>query len=111
MARAAELTRGDIWMVDFDPEIGPRPAVLVGRTGAMRRRQRAIVALITCEGIGVPTEIPVGPEHGLDRDSVVDCEDLFTLAPDAFVSRIGDLDSNTLASLNEALRLALDIRC
>src|SRR5207249_10633445 len=72
VARPSELRRGDVWIVDLGPEIGEHPALLVARTGSMRRRWRAIVALITSEGIGLPTEVPVGPEHGLERDSVVD---------------------------------------
>src|SRR5438105_10249581 len=65
VARPSELRRGDVWMVDFGPEIGEHPALLVARTGSMRRRWRAIVALITSEAIGLPTEVPVGPQHGL----------------------------------------------
>ena len=91
MARAADLTRGDIWEIDFGPDIGPHPAELIGRTGAMRRRQRAVVALITSEGVGLPTEVPVGPEHGLTHDSVVDAEDLYTLAPAAIERFLGRL--------------------
>jgi mRNA-degrading endonuclease toxin of MazEF toxin-antitoxin module len=110
MARAADLTRGDIWDVDFGPEIGQHPAVLIGRTGAMRRRQRAIVALITSEATGLPTEVPVGPEHGLKGDSVVDAEDLYTFAPAEITHFVGRLDSRALTALDVALRLALDLR-
>jgi mRNA interferase MazF len=108
MARTSEVTRGDVWYVHF--EIGPHPGVLIGRTGAMRRRQRAIVALTTSEGIGLPTEVGVGPQHGLDHDSVVDCEDLFTVPLSALERRIGQLDDVTLAEVDVALRLALDLR-
>ena len=60
MARPSELRRGDIWSIDFGPTIGPHYGLLVGRTGAMQRRWRAIVALITSEGVGLPTEVGVG---------------------------------------------------
>jgi mRNA interferase MazF len=108
MARASEVTRGDLWYVHFD--VGPHPGVLIGRTGAMRRRQRAIVALTTSEGIGLPTEVAVGPRHGLDHDSVLDCEDLFTVPVSALQRRIGQLDVATLAEVDAALRLGLDLR-
>ncbi|HEY1297239.1 MAG TPA: type II toxin-antitoxin system PemK/MazF family toxin [Chloroflexota bacterium] len=108
MARASEVTRGDLWYVHFD--VGPHPGLLIGRTGAMRRRQRAIVALTTSEGLGLPTEVAVGPQHGLDHDSVVDCEDLFTVPLSALDRRIGELDPDTLAGVDAALRLALDLR-
>ena len=110
MARPSELRRGDIWTVDFGPDIGQHPALLVSRTGSMRRRWRAIVALITSEGIGLPTEVRVGPRHGLARDSVVDCEDLYTVASDDVLQQVGDLDQQTQSAVDDALRIALDLR-
>ena len=107
MARPSELRRGDIWTVDFGPEIGEHPALLVARTGSMRRRWRAIVALITSGVIGLPTEVRVGPEHGLQHDLVVDCEDLYTVSSDLLSRRIGDLDAPAQAAVDRALRIAL----
>jgi len=105
VARPTELRRGDIWMVDFGPGIGSHPALLVSRTGSMRRRWRAIVALITSEGIGLPTEVAVGPTHGLQRDSVVDCEDLYTLSSDLLTRRIGDIDADIQQAVDRALHI------
>jgi mRNA-degrading endonuclease toxin of MazEF toxin-antitoxin module len=109
VARPSELRRGDIWTVEFGPEIGQHPALLVARTGAMRRRWRAIVALITSEGIGLPTEVEVGTQHGLQQDSVVDCEDLYTIGSDILVRRLGELDSQTQEAVDRALRIALGL--
>jgi len=109
MAQAADLTRGDIWNLDFGPDIGRHPAVLVGRTGAMRRRRRVIVALITSDGIGLPTEVAVSPAQGLTRDSVIDCEDLYTFGVDSLRGQLGRLDPQTLQQLDDALRLALHL--
>lgn len=73
----------------------------------MRRRWRAIVALITSESIGLPTEVAVGPRHGLTRDSVVDCEDLYTVSSDLLARRLGELDESTQEAVDRALRIAL----
>jgi len=75
----------------------------------MRRRRRAIVALITSEGIGLPTEVAIGPTHGLQRDSVVDCEDLYTLGSDLLTRRIGDLDPETQHAVDRALHIGLGL--
>ena len=109
MARPSELTRGDIWMADFGPDIGAHTALLVSRTGSMRRRWRAVLALITSEGIGLPTEVAVGPEHGFGRDSVVDCEDLYTVGIDLLERRVGAVDSQTQAAVDAALAIALGL--
>jgi mRNA-degrading endonuclease toxin of MazEF toxin-antitoxin module len=63
--------------------------------------------LITSEGIGLPTEVPVGPDHGLERDSVVDCEDLYTVSSELLIRRIGGADLQTQESVDRALRIAL----
>jgi mRNA-degrading endonuclease toxin of MazEF toxin-antitoxin module len=76
----------------------------------MRRRWRAIVALITSEGIGLPTEVPVGPQHGLANDSVIDCEDLYTVASADLLRRVGDVDEGTQEMVDHALRIALGLR-
>jgi mRNA-degrading endonuclease toxin of MazEF toxin-antitoxin module len=109
VARPSELRRGDIWTVDFGPGIGQHSALLVARTGSMRRRWRAIVALITSDGIGLPTEVVVGPQHGLSYDSVVDCEDLYTIGSDLLVRYVGDIDQSTQAAVDHALQIALGL--
>jgi mRNA-degrading endonuclease toxin of MazEF toxin-antitoxin module len=109
VARPSELRRGDIWTVDFGPDIGQHSALLVARTGSMRRRWRAIVALITNDGIGLPTEVAVGPRHGLKHDSVVDCEDLYTIGSDILMQRVGDIDQGTQDAVDHALQIALGL--
>jgi mRNA-degrading endonuclease toxin of MazEF toxin-antitoxin module len=75
----------------------------------MRRRWRAVVALITSDAIGLPTEVPTGPEHGLDRDSAIDCEDLYTVSSDLLTRRRGELDPHTQRAGDRALRIALSL--
>jgi mRNA interferase MazF len=107
-ARVAEqLHRGDIWLVDLGPEIEPHPCVLLSRDVAMSRRQRAIVAIITSNVHGTRVEVPVGPEDGLDRDSVIDADDLVTLDTASLIRRVGALSPAKLPVLAEALRVAL----
>lgn len=73
----------------------------------MMRRRRAIVAIITSEAHGTRAEVSVGPEDGLDHDSVIDADDLVTLDVDLLVRRIGSLTPIKLPALAEALRVAL----
>ena len=110
MARPSELRRGDVWTVDFGSDIGQHSALLVARTGSMRRRWRAIVALITSDSIGLPTEVAVGPQHGLTNDSIVDCEDLYTIGSDLLMERVGDIDQGTQDEVDHALQIALGLR-
>lgn len=77
-------------------------------------RERAIplLANLTVVGVtstirGLPTEVPVGPEHGLEYESVVNCDNLATVPKTAFGARRGALDPQSLARLDQALRVAL----
>ena len=82
----------------------------------MLTRDRAIpvlanvtVAAVTGTIRGLPTEVPVGPRHGLARDCVVNCDNLFTVPKSVLGARRGDLDTVALARLSDALKIALDL--
>jgi len=53
--------------------------------------------------------VPVGPEHGLTRESVVNCDNLVTISKSALGRRRGALDAESLARLRAALLIALDL--
>jgi mRNA interferase MazF len=106
---AEELHRGDIWLADLGPTVDPHPCVLLSRDVAMRRRRRAIVAIITSNAHGTRVEVPVGPDDGLDYDSVIDADDLVTLDTELLVRRLGAVSPSKLAVLAEALRIALSL--
>jgi mRNA-degrading endonuclease toxin of MazEF toxin-antitoxin module len=75
----------------------------------MSRRRRAIVAIITSNPHGTRVEVAVGPDDGLDYDSVIDADDLVTLDTDLLIRRLGTLSSSKLPPLAEALRVALGL--
>jgi mRNA-degrading endonuclease toxin of MazEF toxin-antitoxin module len=104
------VTRGELWWCDFGADIGAHPCLVVSRTAANRRRDRAVVATVSTTEHGLPTEVAVGPAHGLSRDSIVDCEDLNTVTGGQLYRRIGPLDPPTLAAVGAGLRVALDLR-
>lgn len=56
---------------------------------------------------GLLTEVPLGPQHGLARDCVANCDNLFTIPKRAFGARRGELDPESLVRLRTALRIAL----
>lgn len=67
------------------------------------------VAALTGTIRGLPTEVPLGREHGLARECVVNCDNLFTIPKQAVVQRRGELDPESLARLRTALMIALDL--
>ena len=67
------------------------------------------VAAVTGTVRGLPTEVPLGAEHGLARDCVINCDNLFTIPKRALGRLRGDLDPASLDRLRSALRTALDL--
>jgi mRNA interferase MazF len=101
------LNRGEVR--DADLPSGRRPVVILTRARAIPLLTNVTVATVTGTVRGLPTEVPVGPEHGLARDSVINCDNLFTM-PKRLIGRLrGDLDPVALNRLREALRIALEI--
>jgi mRNA interferase MazF len=67
------------------------------------------VAAVTGTIRDLPTEVPLGPEHGLARACVANCDNLFTVPKRALGARRGSLDAAALDRLGTALRIALDL--
>ncbi len=88
---------------------GRRPVVIVTRDRAIPVLAQVTVAAVTGTIRGLPTEVPVGPEQGLARESAVNCDNIFTIPKSALGRRRGDLDAESLDQLRNALRIALDI--
>ena len=72
-------------------------------------RSNLTVAGITARVRGLPTEVAVGEEHGLERRSVVNCDNLFTLRKSEFGRRRGEIDPQTMKAVDVALRIALEL--
>lgn len=83
--------------------------MIITRDVAIPLLANVSLAMITTSVRGVPTEVPVGPEHGLDHQSVVNCDNLFTMSKRGFGRRIGELDDVAARRLDHALRVALDL--
>jgi mRNA interferase MazF len=117
--RTRLVRRGEIRWVVLDPMVGSesnrrRPAVIVSNDGANGTAERL--------GRGVVTVVPVtsniariypfqvalsAAETGLEHDSKAQAEQVRSIAVQRIGSRIGDLPTNLLAELDEALRLHL----
>lgn len=82
---------------------------MITRDRAIPLLANVTVAIVTRTVRGLPTEVPVGAEHGLPHDSVVNCDNLFTTPKRRMGRALGRLDPVALRHLRSALRLALDV--
>jgi mRNA interferase MazF len=101
------VNRGDVY--DAELPIGTHPAVVVTRDRAIPILRNVCIAVITSTIRSAPTEVPVGPLEGLDRESVINCDDLVTIPKTVLVRRRGSLGPEATYRLDDALRIALGL--
>ncbi len=58
---------------------------------------------------GLPTEVALGPEEGLARECVVNCDNLYTVPKAELVVRRGALGPGKVRELRSALRISLEL--
>ncbi|GAA2129419.1 type II toxin-antitoxin system PemK/MazF family toxin [Glycomyces algeriensis] len=115
------MRRGDIYQVDFEPARGAeankaRPAVIVSNN--------ALNEAVDELGYGVITVVPLtsntkrvlqfqtllrAADTGLSFDSKVQTELVRALSVERFIHRIGGLNAELLAHVDEGLRMHLDL--
>jgi len=103
------IARGDIWDADISG-VGVHPVVVVTRDVAIPVLSAVVCALVTSTFHGHVAEVEVGTDQGLDRDSAVNADNLFTLPKSVLSRRRGHLGEPKLSELDAALGIALGLR-
>ncbi len=105
--KGTPLNRGDIHDVTIPG--GRHPAVIITRNEAIPLLRNVTIAGITSNIRGLSTEVLVGRAEGLGYESVVNCDNLFTLPKAGLGKQRGSLDPRQLSRLDDALRIALGL--
>ena len=102
------IDRGDIFDADI-PDLGVRPVLVVTRRVAVPVLSSVTVAIITSTVRGIPSEVALNSEHGLEHAGAANCDNLVTLAKPRLGKRRGTLPFEDVAHLDDALRFALQL--
>jgi mRNA interferase MazF len=86
-----------------------RPCVILTRAEVVSVRTQLSVAPITSTIRGLSVEVPVGPAQGLGHDSVVNVDNIQTVAASAVGTFIGLLTPVQERLLARAIRYAFDL--
>jgi len=86
-----------------------RPAVVLTREGARPAMSKVTVAPITSTVKGLSSEVPVGPQNGLDRASAIAVDNIVTGPVGALGRTVGFLSQEQEHQLAKALVLAFDL--
>lgn len=86
-----------------------RPAVVLTREAARSTMNKVTVAPITSTVKGLSSEVPVGPQNGLDRPSAVAVDNIVTIPASALGRTVGFLSREQETLLARAVVLAFDL--
>ena len=112
------MKRSEIYDVRLDPiegseQGGIRPVVIVSRDVINDRSSIVLAVPCTTYRSGkrvYPTQVLIAaPDGGLDRDSIAMADQVRVLAKSRFLRCRGSLKDETIARLNQALMIALDL--
>ena len=103
---AQDVSRGEIWTYRFRPPDKRRPVLVLTRPEVIPLLRTVIVAPITSTIRGAPSEVVIGIEQGLKRDSAVNLDHVQTVDRGHLRRYIGSLSSTKMGDVCRALAIA-----
>jgi mRNA interferase MazF len=105
--------RGEVWWVAFDPSVGgeiqkTRPAIIVSNNGANMALNRLIVVPLTSQIAKVYAGQAMVTVNGEPRKAMAD--QLTTASKERLRSKLGEVSTSDMASVERAILLHLGIR-
>lgn len=85
-----------------------RPVLIVSRDEVIPVVTNVVVAPVTSTIRAIPTCIPVGPDQGIDHDSVASFDNLAAVPKSALTLRLGDLGAGGRRQICSALDAMAD---
>ena len=86
-----------------------RPVLVLTREVARPRLRRVTVAPVTSTVRGLATEVPVGPENGLDHASAISLDNVQTMLTSELGEQVGWLLPHQERALAAAVHAAYDL--
>lgn len=85
---------------------GERPYLILTRSAAIEVLQRITVAPCSTRIRGIPTELPLGAEEGLDHNSVAQLDSIMPVLKTSLHRRLGTIGPARHAELCERVAIA-----
>lgn len=109
-------SRGDVWSINFDPTMGreqsgTRPALILSVDKFNRGPAELVVVLpLTSKDKHQPLHVAVSPpEAGLTVQSFIKCDDVRSVSKQRLKKTLGRVLPQTLAAVEERMRILLDL--
>ncbi len=100
---AADPRRGDVWLAALDKQ---RPVVVLTRDPMGRYLNSVIVAPVTSTVRGLSTEVAIGPEDGVRKQSVVNLDNVQLVDKQQLIRSVGKARRSTMSAICRSLAIA-----
>lgn len=96
------VAQTELWLMET-PNQKRRPVLVISRDEIIPVLNNVVVAPITSTIRSIPTCIPVGPDEGIDHDSVATFDNLAAVPKSVLTRRLGKLGAGGRRRICEAL--------
>jgi mRNA interferase MazF len=103
---ATGVNRGEIWLYQFKPPDKRRPVLILTRSEVIGLLATVMVAPVTSTILGAPSEVVVGLEEGLKRDSAINLDHVQTVEKARLRRFVGSLSPERMDHVCRALAIA-----
>lgn len=104
---AKELNRGEIWLYAFRPPDKRRPVLVLTRQEVIGLLETVMVAPITSTIRGAPSEVVLGVDEGLKRESAVNLDHVQTVEKSRLRRFLGTVEPVKMSAVCRALAVAV----
>jgi mRNA interferase MazF len=103
---AERIKRGEIWQYSFSRPNKRRPVLILTRPEVIELLHTVMVAPITSTIHGAPSEVIVGIDEGLKRDSAVNLDHVQTVDKARLTRFVGTVSPQKMRAVCRALAIA-----
>lgn len=96
------VAQAELWLMET-PNQRRRPVLIVSRDEVIPVLNNVVVAPVTSTIRNIPTCVPVGPEEGIDHDSVATFDNLAAVPKLVLTTRLGELGAGGRHQICKAL--------
>ena len=96
------VAQAELWLMET-PNQKRRPVLVVSRDEVIPVLNNVVVAPVTSTIRDIPTCVAVGPEEGIDHDSVATFDNLAAVPKSVLTVRLGDLGAGGRRRICEAI--------
>lgn len=96
------VAQAELWLMET-PNQKRRPVLVVSRDEVIPVLNNVVIAPVTSTIRSIPTCVPVGPDEGIDHDSVATFDSLAAVPKSVLTTRLGSLGIDGRRQICDAL--------